>query len=108
MIIELPDDHRLTVRPDGYVGDAHADQSFDLFDICLCRPRQLLREKIKNAGETVLIAGGKQKVDALFGLLTGEYPQAPIDEKNLTLVTDAWTAETIIQRISQRQAGKQA
>jgi|GEM_PF-634779 len=63
-------------------------------------------EKIKNAGETVLIAGGKQKVDALLGLLTGEYPQAPIDKKNLTLVTDAWTAETIIQRISQREARK--
>jgi len=63
-------------------------------------------EKIKNAGEILLIAGGKQKVDALYGILTGEYPQAPIDKKNLTLITDVWTAETIIQRISQRETKK--
>jgi DNA-binding transcriptional regulator LsrR (DeoR family) len=56
-------------------------------------------EKIKNAGEVILIAGGRQKVDALYGVLTGEYPGAPIDKKNLTLVTDAWSAETILKRI---------
>jgi DNA-binding transcriptional regulator LsrR (DeoR family) len=53
--------------------------------------------KIKNAGEIVLIAGGRQKVEALSGLLSGDYPDAPIDRKNLTLITDSWTAETILK-----------
>jgi DNA-binding transcriptional regulator LsrR (DeoR family) len=57
-------------------------------------------EKIKNAGEILLIAGGSQKVNALFGVLIGRCPEAPIDKKNLTLVTDAWTAETILRRIT--------
>jgi DNA-binding transcriptional regulator LsrR (DeoR family) len=60
-------------------------------------------EKIKNAGEVVLIAGGRQKVDALYGILNGEYPAAPIDKKNLTLVTDSWTAETILQKMSEQR-----
>jgi DNA-binding transcriptional regulator LsrR (DeoR family) len=55
--------------------------------------------RIKNAGEVVLIAGGRQKAEALAGLLRGEYPGAPIDRKNLTLVTDAWSAETILKKI---------
>lgn len=54
--------------------------------------------KIKNAAEVVLIAGGRQKVEALCGLLNGEYPEAPIDKRNLTLVTDAWTAGAILKR----------
>ncbi|MDD5191002.1 MAG: sugar-binding domain-containing protein [Dehalococcoidales bacterium] len=57
-------------------------------------------EKIKKSGEIILIAGGQQKVDALYGVLTGNYPQAPIDKKNLTLVTDAWTAKNILGRIT--------
>jgi DNA-binding transcriptional regulator LsrR (DeoR family) len=57
-------------------------------------------EKIRNAGEIVLIAGGSQKINALYGVLTGKCPEAPIDKKNLTLVTDSWTAETILKKIS--------
>jgi DNA-binding transcriptional regulator LsrR (DeoR family) len=57
-------------------------------------------EKIRNAGEIMLIAGGSQKVNALYGVLTGDCPEAPLNRKNLTLVTDSWTAETILQRIS--------
>jgi len=34
-------------------------------------------EKIHNAGEAILIAGGWKKVNALHGVLTGEYPDAP-------------------------------
>ncbi len=55
-------------------------------------------EKIQNAGEVILIAGGRQKVNALHGVLTGGYAEAPLDKKNLTLVTDAWTAEAILQK----------
>ena len=55
-------------------------------------------EKIRNAGEVILIAGGRQTVNALRGVLTGGYPDAPLDKKNLTLVTDAWTAEEILKR----------
>jgi hypothetical protein len=32
------------------------------------------------------------------GVLTGEYSDAPLDKKNLTLVTDAWTAETVLKK----------
>ena len=53
-------------------------------------------EKIKNAGEVILIAGGRQTVNALRGLLLREYPDAPVERRNLTLVTDSWTAETIL------------
>ena len=54
---------------------------------------------IKNAAEVMLIAGGRQKVEALCGLLNGEYPEAPVERSNLTLVTDSWTAETILKKI---------
>jgi DNA-binding transcriptional regulator LsrR (DeoR family) len=54
---------------------------------------------IKNAAEVMLIAGGRQKVEALCGLLNGEYPDAPIERSNLTLITDAWTAETILKKL---------
>jgi DNA-binding transcriptional regulator LsrR (DeoR family) len=62
--------------------------------------------KIKNASELMLIAGGRQKVEALRGLLSGEYPEAPIDRRNLTLVTDTWTAETILRQNSGGKGGK--
>lgn len=54
-------------------------------------------EKIRNAGEVVLVAGGKQKTGVLRGILTGKYPDAPIKKGNLTLVTDAVTAEELIK-----------
>ena len=55
-------------------------------------------EKIKDAGEVILIAGGRQKVNVLHGVLTGVYSSAPIDKRNLTLVTDSWTAQEILKR----------
>ena len=67
-----------------------------------CTILSVAPESIKNAGEVVLIAGGRQKLDALYGVLTGGYPEAPIDKKNLTLITDAWTAEAVLQRIPER------
>jgi len=59
-------------------------------------------EKIHNAGEVILIAGGWKKVNALHGVLTGEYPNAPLQKRNLTLVTDAWTAETMLKMTTER------
>jgi DNA-binding transcriptional regulator LsrR (DeoR family) len=53
-------------------------------------------EKIKNAGEIVLIAGGRQKLNAIGGVLTGKCASAPIDKRNLTLITDSWTARAIL------------
>lgn len=53
-------------------------------------------DKIKNAGEIILIAGGRQKLNAIEGILTGKCSSAPIEKRNLTLVTDSWTAETIL------------
>ena len=55
-------------------------------------------EKIREAGEVILVAGGEQKVDVLHGVLTGKYPDSPIIRKNLTLVTDSLTAEAILNR----------
>ena len=59
-------------------------------------------EKIQNAGEVILVAGGRPIVNALQGVLTGGYPDAPLDKKNLTLVTDAWTAETMLKMTTER------
>ncbi len=61
-------------------------------------------EKIRSAGEVILIAGGRQKAEALCGILTGEYPSAPLEKSNLTLVTDAWTAEAILKKTAERPA----
>jgi hypothetical protein len=55
-------------------------------------------EKIHNAGEVILITGGRREINALRGVLTGEYPDAPLQKRNLTLVTDSWTAETLLKR----------
>jgi DNA-binding transcriptional regulator LsrR (DeoR family) len=54
--------------------------------------------KIREAAEVILVAGGHQKLAALRGLLNGDYPGAPIDRKNLTLITDSWTAERILEQ----------
>lgn len=60
-------------------------------------------DKIHNAGEVILIAGGHRKVNALRGVLTGEYPDAPLEKRNLTLVTDSWTAETVLKRTTDQK-----
>jgi DNA-binding transcriptional regulator LsrR (DeoR family) len=54
-------------------------------------------DAIKSAGELILIAGGKQKVNALSGVLMGDYPDSPIIKRNVTLVTDSWTAQEILK-----------
>jgi len=55
-------------------------------------------EKIRNAGEVILVAGGRQKLKALSGMLLEKSHGIPIEKTNLTLITDAWTAEQIIRQ----------
>lgn len=52
----------------------------------------------QNAEVVILVAGGAQKVDPLAQLVTGRTP-APIDLRNLILVTDAWTAQQLLVRV---------
>lgn len=56
-------------------------------------------QKLTEATEVIMVAGGAQKVHALSMLVSGRCPEAPIDITKLTLVTDAWTATEIIRTI---------
>ena len=56
-------------------------------------------ERIRTAEEVIMVAGGAQKLNALVDLLDGRCPGAPVDLENLTLVTDAWTAEQVLGRL---------
>ena len=56
-------------------------------------------ERIRTADEVIMVAGGSQKLNALVDLLDGRCPGAPVDLENLTLVTDAWTAERVLGRL---------
>ena len=61
-------------------------------------------EKIRDARQTILIAGGAQKLNGLFNLITGECPEAPVSVGNLTLITDSWTAREILSRLKETPA----
>lgn len=61
--------------------------------------RALPSETLRQAREVVLLAGGAQKLHALAPLVTGRLPGAPIELRNLILVTDAWTAESILANL---------
>ena len=56
-------------------------------------------ERIHTAAEVIMVAGGAQKLNALVDLLGGRCPDAPVDLDNLTLITDAWTAERVLERL---------
>ena len=56
-------------------------------------------ERIQTADEVIMVAGGAQKLNALVDLLDGRCPGAPVDLNNLTLITDAWTAERALERL---------
>lgn len=56
-------------------------------------------ERVRTAEEVIMVAGGAQKLNALVELLDGRCPAAPVDLENLTLVTDAWTAEQVLGRL---------
>ena len=61
-------------------------------------------EKIREARQTILIAGGAQKLNGLLKLITGECPEAPVNVGNLTLITDSWTAKEILSRLKEKPA----
>jgi DNA-binding transcriptional regulator LsrR (DeoR family) len=52
----------------------------------------------ENAEVVMLVAGGAQKLDPLVRLVTG-HTSAPIELRNLILVTDAWTAQQLLIRV---------
>ena len=54
-------------------------------------------ERVRTADEVIMVAGGAQKLNALVDLLDGRCPGAPVDLDNLTLVTDSWTAERVLE-----------
>ena len=56
-------------------------------------------ERIRTAEEVIMVAGGAQKLNALVDLLDGRCPGAPIDMDNLTIITDVWTAERVLERL---------
>ncbi|MCY4527667.1 MAG: hypothetical protein OXD46_01380 [Chloroflexi bacterium] len=56
-------------------------------------------ERVRKAEEVIMVTGGAQKLNALVDLLDGRCPGAPVDLDNLTLITDAWTAERALKRL---------
>ncbi len=57
-------------------------------------PRRIL----ESAEEVIMVAGGAQKEEALFHFVKGNCPDAPIDPSRVTLITDSWTANRILDR----------
>ncbi|PKB82383.1 MAG: hypothetical protein BZY88_04745 [SAR202 cluster bacterium Io17-Chloro-G9] len=56
------------------------------------------RETLANAEEVILVAGGAQKEEALYHFVKGNCRDAPIDPARVTLITDSWTANRILER----------
>ena len=56
------------------------------------------RETLKSAEEVILVAGGAQKEEALYHFVKGNCRGAPIDPARVTLITDSWTANRILER----------
>jgi hypothetical protein len=85
--------HRLFPVHDGlpsYLLEAIADVN----SLVRAAPPQVFQ----NAEVVMLVAGGAQKLDPLVRLVTGHTP-APIELRNLILVTDAWTAQQLLMRV---------
>ena len=56
------------------------------------------RETLESAEEVILVAGGAQKEEALYHFVKGHCRDAPIDPARVTLITDSWTANRILDR----------
>jgi DNA-binding transcriptional regulator LsrR (DeoR family) len=56
------------------------------------------RKTLENAEEVILVAGGAQKEEALYHFIKGNCRGAPIDPARVTLITDSWTANRILER----------
>ena len=67
----------------------------DINDVVASVPLEMIRQ----AGEIIMVAGGAQKLEALLALVTGSLPGDPVSLGGLTLITDAWTAEALLQKV---------
>lgn len=85
--------HRLFPVHDGLPGYL-LDAINDVNSLVRAAPPQVFQ----NAEVAMLVAGGAQKLDPLVRLVTGT-TSAPIELRNLILVTDAWTAQQILMRV---------
>ena len=56
------------------------------------------RETLESAEEVILVAGGAQKEEALYHFVKGNCRDAPINPARVTLITDSWTADRILER----------
>ncbi len=56
------------------------------------------RKTLESAEEVILVAGGAQKEEALYHFVKGDCRDAPIDPARVTLITDSWTANRILER----------
>ena len=56
------------------------------------------RRTLESAEEVILVAGGAQKEEALYHFVKGNCREAPIDPARVTLITDSWTANRILER----------
>jgi DNA-binding transcriptional regulator LsrR (DeoR family) len=56
------------------------------------------KETLESAEEVILVAGGAQKEEALYHFVKGNCRGAPIDPARVTLITDSWTANRILER----------
>jgi len=56
------------------------------------------RKTLESAEEVILVAGGAQKEEALYHFVMGNCRDAPIDPARVTLITDSWTADRILER----------
>ena len=56
------------------------------------------RKTLESAEEVILVAGGAQKEEALYHFIKGNCRDAPIDPARVTLITDSWTANRILER----------
>ena len=55
-------------------------------------------ETLRTVRQTLLIAGGVQKINVLSQLSQGELTDVPIAIETTTLVTDSWTAQELLKR----------
>ena len=60
----------------------------------------VLPERIRTAAEVIMVAGGAQKLNALVDLLGGRCPERRSISTTHSVVTDAWTAERVLERLA--------
>ena len=86
--------HVLFYVGEGQPPDQIAKAISDLNNAMSTAPRKTL----ESAEEVILVAGGAQKEEALYHFVKGNCRGAPIDPARVTLITDSWTANRILER----------